>query len=187
MLYKVLHIFTFFGLAFLLGFIGFLAYMKVLENKNTESPTDGIVVFTGAKGRIGEGVDIFNRDLGAGLLVSGVNDKVDWETLSSFLQKDYFKEGVTLGYEAMDTQGNAEETIAWMHKNGYKTLRLVTSIYHMPRSLLEMKVAQGQFEIIPHVVNSPHKWWNNPWVLYLSFTEYVKFLITYLRIGIKSL
>ena len=42
-----------------------------------------------------------------------------------------------LGREADNTHGNARETAGWMRGEGYRSLRLVTSWYHMRRSLLE--------------------------------------------------
>ena len=43
-----------------------------------------------------------------------------------------------IGYLAQDTIGNAEETRAWAQAWGFRRIVVVTSNYHMPRSLLEL-------------------------------------------------
>ena len=57
------------------------------------------------------------------------------------LDKQLFNCCVDLGYEALDTVGNADETRTWARSNGYTRLIVVTSRYHMPRSLAELALA----------------------------------------------
>jgi uncharacterized SAM-binding protein YcdF (DUF218 family) len=45
---------------------------------------------------------------------------------------------VDLGYDAIDTVGNALETAKWVRAHNYRRVLVVTSNYHMPRSLLEL-------------------------------------------------
>ena len=45
---------------------------------------------------------------------------------------------VTLGYQAIDTQSNAIETAEWLRRERVKSLRLVTSDWHMRRARLEL-------------------------------------------------
>ena len=44
---------------------------------------------------------------------------------------------VDLDYDALNTVGNAEMADLWARNLGFKELILVTSDYHMPRTLLE--------------------------------------------------
>jgi hypothetical protein len=46
---------------------------------------------------------------------------------------------VTLGFAALDTRGNARETARWMERQGLRSLRLVTSDWHMHRAALELE------------------------------------------------
>src|SRR3546814_4570320 len=56
---------------------------------------------------------------------------------------------VDLGFEAADTAGNALETAGWLNAHGYKSIRLVTANYHMPRSLVEFSRRLPGITIVP--------------------------------------
>lgn len=89
-----------------------------------------------------------------------------------------------LGYDAKNTQENAEETAAWLKKMSVTSLRLVTAAYHMPRSLLEFEHLLPHITIIPHPVfpngfNRSH-WWHES-TFHLIFSEYNKFLGAFVR------
>ena len=45
---------------------------------------------------------------------------------------------IDLGLEAVDTRSNAEETARWVREHGYRTVRLVTSDWHLPRARMEL-------------------------------------------------
>ena len=50
----------------------------------------------------------------------------------------------------IDTRSNAAETAAWVRKRGYKSIRLVTSAYHMQRAELELRSElDPKVEILP--------------------------------------
>ena len=57
-----------------------------------------------------------------------------------------------LGHTADNTVGNALETAVWMQQEGYRSLRLVTSWYHMHRSLLEFGRAMPRVRVVAHPV-----------------------------------
>ena len=67
-----------------------------------------------------------------------------------------------------------------------KSLRLITSIYHMPRSLLEFRYALPSVHIIPHPVFSElfqeNRWWLTEYGLKLCFSEYIKYNLALIRI-----
>ena len=48
---------------------------------------------------------------------------------------------VTLGFAALDTRGNAQETSEWADRAKVRSLRLVTSDWHMRRAALELENA----------------------------------------------
>ena len=50
---------------------------------------------------------------------------------------------------------NAAETAAWMSRQGYTSLRIVTSNWHMPRSLLEFRETMPDVRLIPNPVFHP--------------------------------
>ena len=72
-----------------------------------------------------------------------------------------------------------------MHREGYRSLRLVTSWYHMRRSLLEFTRAMPDIEIVAHPVGSDGLrrggWWHSRAAAILLIGEYHKYLATLLR------
>ena len=104
---------------------------------------------------------------------------------------DKFQCCVALGYEADDTEGNATETAAWMKTQKFKSLRLVTANYHMPRSLIEFRHAMPDIEIVPHPVFpetfKQDDWWLWPGSAALLAREYSKYLIALVRTGFGEL
>lgn len=162
------------GLAFFIYLIPF-SFEEMLE------PTDGIVVFTGGKTRLQTALSLFQQKKSKHLLISGVNPDATFREVVGDTPFVY----VTLGYQAQDTLGNAEETAAWVKAHQIKTLRLITSNYHMPRSLLELRRFLPEILIIPHAIIrekflTPH-WWHHFPLLTLVIQEYNKFLFALLR------
>jgi uncharacterized SAM-binding protein YcdF (DUF218 family) len=87
---------------------------------------------------------------------------------------------VDLGRAALDTRGNAAETSEWVARHGFSSLIVVTSSYHMPRTLIEYARAMPHVQLIPHAVLSSNfhidKWWSHDGTWRLLFSEYVKYL-----------
>ena len=91
---------------------------------------------------------------------------------------------VDLDYRARNTIGNAIETRRWAESNGFDTIIVVSSNYHMPRTLVELDHALPNLQKIPYPVAAtidPHDWWHNPAVARMIFTEYLKFLAVWVR------
>jgi uncharacterized SAM-binding protein YcdF (DUF218 family) len=88
---------------------------------------------------------------------------------------------ISVGYRADDTAGNAEETAGWVNERGFKSIRLVTASYHMPRSLIEFRHAMPAIRIIPHPVFPPQfkrrRWWLWPGTATLLASEFNKYVI----------
>lgn len=143
---------------------------------------DGIVVLTGGEARIQAGVRLLQNGRGKRLLISGVNrdtTRKDIQRISGLYSK-LLVCCVDLGYEALDTVGNADEARTWAHTNGYSKVILVTSSYHMPRSLAELALAMPDVQVIPHTVtprNFPDTgWWLHVKTTRLLLSEYLKYL-----------
>lgn len=121
--------------------------------------TDAIVVLTGGMGRLEQGIELLKQDRAKMLLVSGVDKDVKpAELVAEYgidIQHPVLADGISrmvLDYGPRDTVGNARETAKWMKSNNLKSLRLVTSSYHMPRSLLEFRHAMPDAVILPSPV-----------------------------------
>jgi uncharacterized SAM-binding protein YcdF (DUF218 family) len=168
------------GLLVLAGLVRF-AIPPAAENQ--PAPTDAIIVLTGGSLRLASGIDLLREGKGRVLFVSGVPQQVDLGELLRRTGKDtprWLACCIVLGHEAQNTAGNAIETAHWMRREGYHSLRLVTSWYHLPRSLLEFGRAMPDIEIIPHpVFSEPVKqqnWWAWRGTAALLIGEYGKYL-----------
>lgn len=174
--------------ALVFGFMLFAA--SVMRGRDLEATAaDGIVVLTGGQGRIHEGARLLKDGRGKRLLISGVGrqtSKADIEKLSGLDHKS-FTCCVDLGYEALDTVGNADETRTWANANGYKKLIVVTSSYHMPRTLAELALAMPETEFLPHTVTPAifpdSGWWLSVRTTRLLLSEYLKYLPAVARLA----
>ncbi|WP_029006930.1 YdcF family protein [Azospirillum halopraeferens] len=155
--------------------------------------TDAIVVLTGGSGRLSKGLDLLAEGVAEKLFVSGVYDGVDVQELLRLSRQDpgELECCIVLGYAADNTVGNAFETADWMEEQGYRSLRLVTSNYHMQRSLLEFRMAMPALTIIPHPVAPEglelERWWSRRGSANLLINEYNKYLVALLRFQIETL
>ena len=50
---------------------------------------------------------------------------------------------IDLGHQAVDTRSNADETAQWVRDHHYRSVRLVTSDWHMARARMELSNALG--------------------------------------------
>lgn len=163
------------------GFVIFATSVMRSPLGSTEK-ADGIVVLTGGESRIAEAAKLLTEGRAKRLLVSGVYRRTTRDDVQriSGLDRKAFACCVDLGYEALDTVGNADETRTWANSNGYNSLIVVTSSYHMPRSLAELGLAMPGRTLIPHAVtprNFPDSgWWLHVATTRLLLSEYLKYL-----------
>ena len=160
------------------GFVVFAAMSSQPADERVHA--DGIVALTGGESRIDEAVRLLADHRGQRLLISGVNQHTSRTALELLTPDsgDLFDCCIDLGKWAKDTVGNADETERWAKQQGYKRLIVVTSGYHMARSLTELTRAMPDIELIPHpvfpVVHRATSWWTSPTATRLLFVEYVK-------------
>lgn len=142
---------------------------------------DAIVVLTGGEGRLATGGDLLRLGRAPQLMISGVHPSVpdrDIETQTG-LDSAAFNCCVVLDRVASDTVGNAEETARWARANSYQRLIIVTSDYHLPRSLLEMERAMPGVELIAYPVATTPPWLD-PGNARLWLQEYAKYITVWL-------
>ena len=123
--------------------LGFVAFAVTLPKPLPLGQHDIVVVPTGGAGRIARGLEILDAGYAKELFVSGVDPEVRKnEFAAEFGVTDaQMACCVTLGYMAVDTQGNASEAANWIVAKDYKTVRLVTSDWHMRRTFAEFRKA----------------------------------------------
>ena len=130
----------------LIGFVRFTDTISTISPPASENKADAIVVLTGGAHRIQFALDLLQKGEGKRLLISGVNpatSEAELRRLTGF-SKAIFDCCVDIGYEAIDTIGNASETAKWIGKNGFARIIVVTNDYHIPRSILELETASPQ-------------------------------------------
>ncbi len=170
-------------------FAGFLWFADSVTSMRPpqQAKADAIVVLTGGYQRIEQAVSLLADGAGGRLLISGVHPSTTPTQIRKMTQgpQDLFACCVDIGYDALDTIGNANEAVRWIHSKGFRSVLVVTNNYHMPRSLLELKRLDPATDFIPYpVVNSDLKrknWFSDPNALRTLLSEYGKIVATSLR------
>lgn len=130
--------------------LGFAVFAVSLPGPVEGETTDAIVVPTGGPGRIDRGIELLRSAQAKRMLVTGVAPGVRPRDL----QREYgaparlFACCIDLGPDAVDTRSNAEETARWLRGHRYRTVRLVTSDWHLPRARMELEAAMGRDAVI---------------------------------------
>lgn len=154
--------------------------------------TDAIVVLTGGSERIATGLTLLAQRRADQLFISGVETGVALDELLVLAERTpgVLDHRITVGYRAADTLGNAEEAAGWMRARGFRSLRLVTPNYHMPRSLLAFRRLLPDIAIHPHPVQPEtvhlDDWWLWPGTTRLLISEYHKYLASWLRFALSA-
>ena len=183
------------GLAFVgagVGFVGFLSQLRGVETKPARN-ADGIVVLTGGSSRISDAIELLAGGYGKRLLISGVHPTNGVSDISRSLpdSQRLLTCCVDLDRSAVNTRSNASETRRWVDEQGFRSLIVVTSNYHMPRAIVELSHAMPDTTLIPFAVIGD-KWREEPWwtsgaTLRLLLSEYVKYLAAEARVRLAYL
>lgn len=105
--------------------------------------TDAVVMLTGGSGRIPRGIEILRKGEASHAFVSGVDPEVKPDEFARqySLSRKMLECCVTLGFEAVDTRSNGKEVANWVKERGVKSIRLVTTDWHMARASYEVQRA----------------------------------------------
>ncbi len=119
---------------------GFLWFSLTLPDPAPlDTRTDAVVVLTGGAGRLSRGLAVLDAGAARRMLVSGVGRQTTRKQLAAAAGLKVARLNTTdLGYEAVDTRSNAEETARWVQRHRFGSIRLVTSAGHMRRARLEL-------------------------------------------------
>lgn len=176
------------GLLWLGGFAWFVAELETAPQQ-PQDRTDGIVVLTGGPYRISLAVSLLDDGLAERLLISGIYAGLEDETLrrANAIPSRIFDCCIDLDRAARNTEENAREAALWAMRRGYRSLRIVTTFDHMPRSLVELRRVMPDVQLVAHpvsptTVGSDMRW---PSVGKLAL-EYTKYWIALVRARLLS-
>lgn len=140
----------FFLFFWLIGLLIFLRGVPFSYHYKSINKTGALVILTGGRGRIEEGLSLFQKGFGKKLLITGVSPSLSKKELLrdySFLREPFKKKDIFIDYKAKNTIENSIETKKWVEKEKIKSLTIITSFYHIPRSRLEFSRAFPQKEL----------------------------------------
>jgi len=156
-------------------FVDFVYKTFSLSPRDTQA--DAIVVLTGGRGRVEEGVRLYRAGQGKKLLLIGVDPSVKKREL---FQGDG-EGGVYLEQNSRNTLENAIYARDLIMKHKVRSIKLITSRYHMKRSTILFRNAlPGYVAIYPHPVDSSNlkeQWWSHSGSFKLLFSEFYKYCI----------
>ena len=173
-------------LSFTYGLIIFLK--KIQYNQvNFNSKTEGIAVLTGGKGRIDLGLKLFKKNKNLQLIISGVDKKVSGKSIIPDNLNN--KSSITIDKVSESTYQNAKIINKWASKYKLQNVTIITSYYHMPRSmmLIQSLTPTVNFYAYPVEKKVSDKISFRENILYYFFLteEYIKYLLSYFIILIR--
>jgi uncharacterized SAM-binding protein YcdF (DUF218 family) len=177
--------------AVILVVIGFVIFADSVERKAQEPATkaDGIVVLTGGVARIDHALKLLEQGKAKRVFITGVYRGTTENELRRLASAgdQYFTCCVDIDKDAYNTIGNAVETSEWVALHGYNSIFVVTSNYHMPRTLAELGRVMPTVNLIPYAVVDNNlqleRWWTYPGTTRLLLSEYLKYLPALGRLG----
>jgi uncharacterized SAM-binding protein YcdF (DUF218 family) len=172
------------------GFAWFVYHVPA-EEVSLDRDADGIVVLTGGASRISDAIELLAAGHGKRLLISGVHRNTTMTEIARINPR--YQRLVTccvdLDHSAINTVGNAVETRRWARDRGFTSLIVVTSAYHMPRTMAELERQMPEITLVPFPVVTDRlrsePWWSSAPTARLMLSEYAKYVMARLRIRIE--
>ncbi len=191
---KLLYFCLILLVVFFFGLVGFVDTINKYKQPKLIL-ADVAIVLTGGAGRIEKGIEILNKNKVKKLFISGVHKSVVVKKLLNVVKDNSFsqynKSNIILGYQAKTTFDNGIEVANFIKNNNYKSIYLITSKFHMPRSMYEVRYRLPNVKIIPYPINNNNikikNWYSYPGTLFILTFEYLKTLLVILRISILNI
>lgn len=162
-----------FSSVLLLWMLGFAWFAIALPQPLGTQRTDAVVVLTGGPKRIDRGLEALEKKWTDRMLITGVDRDVKPNELATEYEapQALFDCCVDLGFRAIDTRSNALETASWLERGNMKSIRLVTTDWHMWRAQYELeRVLPDSVKIYSDAVSSQP-------TLRTLFREYNKYVL----------
>lgn len=177
----------------IIGFIWFIGEVPRQSMYNSEQKADAEigVVLTGASGRIVHGLVMLHQKRITKLFITGVDEDVSTSdlftsaggALGTRLYNAY-KKHISIGKDARSTRGNAIETRKFLeHIPRDRRIIVITSNYHIPRSMHEFNRVFPDYDLVAEPIFSPKfpaEWWRQKNSSLLMVSEYNKFVVSFI-------
>ena len=151
-------------------------------NLESDTQSTGIVALTGGGGRIEAALTLMQARSADRMLITGVNPDTRKSELAATLPQadEMFDCCVDIGQQAETTRGNALETRDWVVQKDYDRIIVVTTDYHLPRAIAEIRRVLPDTEVIawpvPSRVAPKEGWLSSPDAILVLAKEYSKFI-----------
>jgi uncharacterized SAM-binding protein YcdF (DUF218 family) len=176
---------------FSLGFGYYIFEVSRLANAPS-SKADAIVVLTGGQARIETALKLLQNGQAKRLLISGVHRESSSADIQRITggQRSLFDCCIDIDKAALDTVGNAEQAAVWAAQYGFDSIIVVTSDYHMPRSLIEFRRKLPAATITPQVAKTTtstvERLGHDPAAFRIFFAEYLKYVAAVARLSVRE-
>lgn len=174
--------------------LGFLAFAEGVTRPPVDPMprTEAIVAMTGGAQRVTDAVALLGSGHGRRLLISGVHPAVGERDIARAVpdSERFLACCIDLDHRALNTFGNAIETARWVRQHSFRSVLVVTSAYHMPRTMLELRRQLPDVELVAHPVQvaAPNgsPWWKDGQNLKILGLEYAKYLMAAVRLRLDT-
>lgn len=154
---------------------------KTFSVQQRDIRADAVVVLAGGKGRVDEGVKLYRQGKGERLFLIGVDPAVRKTDLVREKPGERNSDEVYLEKVSRNTLENAIFARELLLRHHVRSMLLITSRYHMKRSLLIFRnVFPKDVAIYPYPVtvkSSGEEWWSHGGSLKLLFSEFYKYCL----------
>lgn len=154
---------------------------KTFSATATDKEVDAIVVLTGGKGRVEEGLRLFREKKGRELFLIGVNPSVRKHELYVPKGDDPPDSRLILEKQSRNTLENAIYGRDLLMEHKVRSILLITSRYHLKRSAILFRNALPEdVAIYPYPIDSSNlkeSWWSHQGSLKLLFSEFYKYCL----------
>lgn len=187
-------------LVLILGISWFLAPDNLMQCSDVPSNLEGceradvIIAVSGGDttARTQEAIDLYKNGWAPKLIFSGAAQDKSGPSNAAVMKRQATEQGVpeaavTIEDQSETTKENAEKTRDILADKNIHSAIVVTSGYHMKRTILEFRerAPNVQFRAHPTIADSQWSswWWLSPHGWYLALTEIVKVIVFYLGGG----
>ena len=170
-----------------LGFAGFSFYALNARLNDTVKTSDAILVLTGGTDRVDVGLSLFASGKASHLFISGVHPDTSKADIIGRWDGDFALPPCCLeiGQTATSTVENAMEISKWAEGKAIHDAILVTSNYHMPRAMQDIRAAMPGIDFHPYPIHQSDLSFTAPKLWQLLFSEYHKFLVRFFSLLVR--